>query len=127
MDVDDTLKDALLRSLQQVGPAKPVGYPPLSTVTDVLGLEVDDLIRDAIARGLAAVRFGPERCCIKSGAIYVYDCWAVAAAVRDATDNLTDYEIPSDPDGFVQYIAANWLDEDHPAYAIIVRAFGGPA
>jgi hypothetical protein len=48
MDVDDTLKDALLRSLQQVGPAKPVGYLPLSTVSDVLGLEVDDLIRDAI-------------------------------------------------------------------------------
>ena len=63
----------LLRSLSKVGPNKPVGYLPLYTLTDVAQLAPESIAADAIARGLAAVRFGPEECCIQSGALYIYD------------------------------------------------------
>ena len=114
----------LLRSLSRVGPNKPVGYLPLYTLTDVAQLAPERVAADAIARGLAAVRFGPDECCIQSGALYIYDRAALATVLRGQTDTLAAEGIPSDPDRFVAYIAATWLEPSHSAYAIIAAAFG---
>lgn len=115
---------SLLRSLGRVGPAKPVGYLPLYTIRNVAKVEVNEVIASAAARGLASAQFGPEECCIKSGALYVYDREALTRLLRDHTDLLAAAETPLDPDHFVTRIAAVWVEPDHPLYPIIAQAFG---
>jgi hypothetical protein len=117
----------LLRSLSKVGPNKPVGYLPLYTLTDVAQLAPESIAADAIARGLAAVQFGPEECCIQSGALYIYDRIALSTLLRSHADTLAAEGMPSDPDRFVAHIAATWLEPNHPAYPVIAAAFGDVA
>ena len=70
MPLPPTEAEQLLRSLSQVGPNKPIGYLPLYTLRDVARIPPERVAADAITRGLAAVQFGPDECCIKSGALY---------------------------------------------------------
>lgn len=114
----------LLRSLSKVGPNKPVGYLPLYTLTAVAQLAPESIAADAVARGLAAVRFGPEECCIQSGAIYIYDRVALSMLLRRHADTLAAEGVPSDPDHFVAHIAATWLEPSQAVYPIIAAAFG---
>ncbi len=79
----------LLRSLTRVGPEKPVGYLPLYTLTEFAEADPDRLAADALARGLAAAQFGPAECCIKSGALYIYDRAALDRLLKSNVDTLT--------------------------------------
>jgi len=80
----------VLESLSLVGPSKAVGYLPLRTVTHVLGLTVEGVIADAEARGLKAIPLGPRQCCIKSGALYVFDEEALERILRGSSTTLQD-------------------------------------
>lgn len=115
--------DRLLLSLSRVGPNKPIGYLPLYTLRDVARVTPESVVADAIARGLAAAQFGPGECCIKSGALYVYDPAALSEILRARADTLAAQGMPSNPDRFVAYIAATWLEPSHPAYPIVAAAF----
>jgi hypothetical protein len=59
----------LLLSLTEVRPSKPVGYLPLHTIRDFVQLSLEAVAAAATARGLATAQFGPDTCCIKSGAL----------------------------------------------------------
>jgi hypothetical protein len=117
-------RHGLLRDLLAVGPTKPIGYLPIKTLEQLVQLAPDAVAATAAARGLATAQFGPEACCIKSGALYVYDREALASLLQHHLDSVLKADLPPDPDRFVACIAANWFDEDHPAYPIIERAFG---
>jgi hypothetical protein len=91
---------------------------------DVLQIVPEKVAADAIARGLAAVLFSPEQCCIKSGALYVYDPAALPKILQAKADTLAEHQVPSDPDQFVAHIAAVWLEPCHPVYPIIAATFG---
>ena len=114
----------LLRSLTRVGPEKPVGYLPLYTLTEFAEADPDRFAADALARGLAVAQFGPAECCIKSGALYIYDRAALDRLLKSNVETLTAAGMPIDPDMFVAQIAAVWIEPDHPAYAIVAKAFG---
>jgi hypothetical protein len=114
----------LLGSLTGVGSTKPVAYLPLYTIKDFVQLSPDVVAADAKARGLAAVQFGPDTCCIKSGALYVYDREALARLLQVQADAVAHAGLPHDPDRFVRHIAAVWYPKDHPAHPIIAKAFG---
>jgi hypothetical protein len=64
---------AILSSLTQVGPAKSIGYLPLDTIRNILQMDARALADEAEANGQSVMLLGPERCCIKSGALYVFD------------------------------------------------------
>lgn len=115
----------VLESLSLVGPSKAVGYLPIRTVTHVLGLKVEGVIADAEARGLEAINFGPRQCCIKSGALYVFDQEALERILRGSSATLREMGAPLDPKKFVRFIARNWFAPDHPIMPIIRIAFGG--
>jgi hypothetical protein len=102
--------EQLLLSLSGVGPKKPIGYLPLYTLRDIARLKPELVAADAVALGLAAAQFDPDECCIKSGALYVYDRLALSAILRGWASTLEAEQIPSDPDRFVAYVAANWLE-----------------
>jgi hypothetical protein len=113
--------------LLEVGPTKPVAYLPLYTIEEFVKTTPETVIAAATARGLATAQFGPAACCIKSGALYVYDREALADLLQESADASAAAGLPSDPDRFVAHIAAVWLDRDHPAYPLIARAFGETA
>ena len=117
-------RQALLRSRTEVGPTKPVGYLPLYTIEEFVQLTPEAVAAAATARDLATAQFGPAACCIKSGALYVYDRKALASLLEESADAIIAAGVPSDPDHFVAHIATVWFDKDHPAHPIIARAFG---
>lgn len=117
----------VIESLTLVGPAKAVGYLPLRTVTQVLGLNVGDVIAQALARGLGAISIGPHHCCIKSGALYVFDSVALEAVLRVGAATLEQVNAPTDPEMFVRFIARDWFVPDHPIMPIIRAAFADNA
>ncbi len=116
----------VLESLTRVGPEKAVGYLPLSTVQNLLELDVDDVIAGAIARGLKALRLEEGDCCVRSGALYLYDPAALERVLGLAETTLMELGFPIDAEGFVRAIARDWLPYDHPAVPIIRAAFADP-
>jgi hypothetical protein len=119
-------RDQILTSLTSVGANKPVGYLPLYTVRVVLEACEDLLIAEARSRGLDAVSLGPEKCCIKSGAVYVFDRHALRELLSASAHTLKRCRVATEPDEFVLQIAAIWFEPSHAAYPIIAAAFGRP-
>ena len=117
-------REAYLRDLNRVGPSKPVAYLPLYTIRDFVHLSPNTIAAEATARGLSAAEFGPKACCIKSGALYVYDPGALARLLEAHVNVLDAHGFPFDPDQFVAHIAGTWFQQDHPVHAIIAQAFG---
>jgi hypothetical protein len=116
-------RQTLLRSLTEVGPSKPVGYLPLHTIREFVQLSPEAVAAAATARGLSAAQFGPDTCCIKSGALYVYDRDALTKLLLARADAITAAGLPLDPDRFVAHVASVWFAADHPARPIIASAF----
>jgi hypothetical protein len=115
---------SLLRSFTEVGPAKPIGYLPLRSIRRLLRLELEGVLSGAKIRGLAAMKFGPAACCVKSGALYLYHREALAKLLRERASAVSAAGLPVEPDDFVAHIAAVWFEENHPALPIIAAAFG---
>jgi hypothetical protein len=115
---------AILRCLINVGPLKPIGYLPLYTIRDILQMEPHAVVRDAQAKGISAVLFGPDQCCIKSGALYLYDQQAVEHLTQSSGSILSASGWPLDADQFVARIAREWIDPAHPLAPVIRQAFG---
>lgn len=114
-------------SLSLVGPDKAVGYLPLRTVKHVLGLDVEEVAAGAVGRGLKAICLGPRLCCIKSGALYVFDQAALERILNWSSVTLAKVGAPADPERFVRFIARKWFAPDHPITPIIQAAFAdGP-
>jgi hypothetical protein len=115
--------DRVLRDLTDVGPHKSVGYLPLDTLRNTLSLSPDKVASDAMSRGLAAIQFSADQCCIKSGALYVYDRASLQKLLMSSSDILKAQDWPLDPDAFVQAIAERWLPSSDPIVPIIKGAF----
>jgi hypothetical protein len=111
------------QSLGVVGPKKAVGYLPLYTISEVLGAELDDLVGEAESQGLSTIVLGPDRCCIKSGALYVYHRAALEKLLRQAADVVQNSGLSSNPEQFVEQIAATWFEPEEPIYPVIKAAF----
>jgi hypothetical protein len=120
-------ENAILRSLTRVGPAKPVAYLPLHTIRIILQMDPQALAQDAELNGLGAALFGPDRCCIKSGALYIFDRQSLENLIRLSKSILLASGWPLDPDHFVARIAREWIDHAHPVASVIKRAFGEQA
>jgi hypothetical protein len=120
-------RNAILSGLARVGPGKPIGYLPLYTIRDVLEMEPTAIVREAEGKGLSAALFGPDQCCIKSGALYLFDRQALGQLIESSKTILSAGNWPLDPDQFVSRIAREWIDGEDPVTAVIRRAFGEAA
>ena len=117
-------RDVVLRSLTEVGRSKPVGYLPLYTIEKFAQTTPEALAAAAVARGLATAQFAPANCCIKSGALYVYDRKALSSLLQANAEVACAAGLPLEPADFIACIAAVWFDKNHPAYPIIAAVFG---
>lgn len=120
-------RDRILRNLMAVGPNKAIGYLPRHTVSDLLGMSEDTLIADANSRGLAAVSLCPAACCLKRGALYIYDRSALGKLLSASAHILTSWGMGTEPDEFVLQVAATWFEHSHTVYPVIAAAFGDAA
>jgi hypothetical protein len=102
----------------------PIGYLPLYTIRDILKMETHALAQDSAAKGLSAALFGPAQCCIKSGALYLFDRQSLELLLQSSRPILSASRWPLDPDQFVGRIAPKWIDPGHPVTPVIKRAFG---
>jgi hypothetical protein len=119
----DAEQRAMLRCVMEVGPLKPIGYLPLSTIRAAKTAS-EMVASSALTRGLAAIQFPPEACCIRSGALYVYDRAALNALLKACAAEAAAAGLPVQSDAFVAQIASVWYERDHPAHPIIAAAFG---
>lgn len=110
--------------LWRVGPEKSMGYLPLYTVRSVLGVDAETLAAEAASRRLSALLLGSCECCIKSGALYVFDRRGLAALLASASDVLTSAGWPVTPEAFARAVASDWVEPDDPVLPVVRRAFG---
>lgn len=122
--VPDDMRERILRNLTGVGPAKPIGYLPLYTIGDVLGADPARLAAQARTRGLSAIVLAADHCCIKSGALYVYDRAALRRLLRDSASHVQRSGLSGQPDRFIKQIALRWFKPDDPIFPVIRAAFG---
>lgn len=119
----DQERQTLLRNLTDVGSSKLIGYLPLFAIKDFLQTEPETISALVANQGLTVAQFGPETCCIKSGALYVYHRERLANFLRGHANVLSAAGLSVDPDQFVERIASVWFEKDHPACSIIAAAF----
>jgi hypothetical protein len=115
---------SIFGNLAEVGGAKPLGYLPLATIKNHLDLDADALADSFVKQGLKAKVFQPNECCIKSGALYVFDPPVPQQVLDAASVVLENSSWPTDAELFVNQVAKIWVDQNQPVYAVIRRAFG---
>ena len=116
-------RESVLSSLTRVGRTKAVGYLPLQTISKFLDMKVEDVVANARARGLVSLVLSPEECCVKSGAIYVYDPTALDDILKISAITLVRAGFPTSPEAFIRAIARDWLELEHCLIPVIRAAF----
>ncbi|AMJ60499.1 hypothetical protein [Bosea sp. PAMC 26642] len=114
----------ILESLAQVGRDKAIGYLPMPTVLKILRLTIPAVEREFANSDRSVLALSPDECCINGGAVYVFDQQALAALLRASDALLASLGWPTDNEGFVRKIAAEWLTADHPLIGLVREAFG---
>jgi hypothetical protein len=114
----------LLDSHLKVGPDKPVSYLPIRTVERVIGITIPTYVSMIENDGNNYSVLYPERCCINSGAIYVYSYEDLELLLKANEPLLSVHGWPTTPVEFINRIAAEWLDEESPIMPVIRKAFG---
>lgn len=116
-------KERLLRDLFGVGPTKPLGYLPLSTIRRC-DRSVEDVASCLISRGLYTLEnpFG----IVGTGALYAAHGPSLLALLERSVGMLQGAGWPTTVPGFVQRVSEQWVDEkESPAlYELVGRAFG---
>lgn len=112
-------------NLLRIGPNKPLGYLPISTIKDKKygGYKniLDDLIDWVNDNGLKYILASEDECSVSSGAIYVYDRTSLSVMLLEYKETLQYAFIPTTPDDYVKYIIGVLVrSEEFPeAYRVI--------
>jgi hypothetical protein len=112
-----------LGDLRNVGPEKPVGYLPLSTLTRYFGSNASEWVQFAMQHHLE-VLFPPSDRKGKVREIYLYHRDALQALLTQHTGILDAADWPSDPEEFIKRIAIEYVPEGTPLFDLIADAFG---
>lgn len=102
---------------------KSLGYLPIQTVVKHIGLDVEEYCLVAHKYGNHCKVIVPERCCIVSGAIYVFCKRRLSELLLDYRDLLEDINWPTTPRKFIVKLARQWYENSHPVMPVIRQAF----
>jgi len=95
-----------LDDLLNVGKTKSLGYLPLSTIQQVCGASVEELIRYAESHNLGWVLLSKWRCSIASGALYFYDEPSLTAILNRNHACLSRAGVPTrNIEKYIKYIS----------------------
>lgn len=118
----DFTTDNMLDDLQTVGPEKPLGHLPISTIIQIAERSPRDVARELIEAGKLVMYFPISN--KSDGGLYVADVPALTALLQNNTAILSAYGAPSDPIHFIQYIDKHYATVDSSLYDLIAQAFG---
>jgi hypothetical protein len=120
----DELAVQLLRDHLNINEVKPVSYLPSRTITNFLGMCLEDYKRVAREKGLCCLTFDESESCINSDAVYVFDRDHLENLLSTHANILQKHAWPSDAAGFIRRIARDWLADEDPILPLVRRAFG---
>jgi len=121
---DPTDARLILKDHLKIGREKPISYLPLATVEHVIGIQISEYTAMLEGLGNEFFVFGPEECCIKSGAVFAYSYKDLQNVLNDHHDVLLHNGWPCKPKDFVKRLASEWLGSDSPILPVVKRAFG---
>jgi hypothetical protein len=116
----------ILPDLENVGQTKMLGYLPLSSIEEFCTKECDQLIAEAKAKNLAAVKFSRYQTTDYSGSLYIYDREKLQEFLNEPYNHaiLKKSRWPTDADKFVVKVASVEARNPSPLYNLIAFAFG---
>lgn len=113
-----------MRSLDDVGQGKAVGYLPLATLKNVLGVSADKIRESYLARGLNVKIFNEDASCIKGGAIFVYDTELFQGIIDRFDQDILAHGWSDDVESIIERIAIEWYCENDPLMPFIKALYG---
>ena len=113
-----------MRDLYGVGPTKPLGYLPRSTIAEC-GEDISVVTALLRQRGLTVIEKSGFTTSVGSGALVAYDREALAAFLEKHVDVLRRERWPVEPDAFVRRVTGRRFAKGE-AYDIVARAFDDP-
>jgi len=118
-----TTNEYFINDLRNVGPQKPLGYLPLTTIEADCGLRVDQVVTEMADKGLVTRTFKAGACNIESGALYVYHPAALKSVLHQHRKVLQEAGWPTDADGFVIAVATRIARPETVLYDAVADAF----
>jgi len=116
--------EGLMNDILLIGPRKPMGYLPISTL-QMCGQDTGALIDDARINGLRAEMWGSHECMVGSGALFVWDAETVEQFIEPNGPLLVGAGWPDDHHMLVRKIATQNVAIDTPLHELIDALFSG--
>jgi hypothetical protein len=110
--------------LDNVGATKAVGYLPLYTIERVLGQNPAELVQHYRQKGLCVRVFDQNECCIKSGALFVWDYDQASRCIKEFGKSVTEKGWPIDANVVLENIATEWFEKDDPIMPLVYALYG---
>ena len=121
----DEIKLLLQNNLGRVGgEAKPLGYLPKRTITDICKVDIDDLKDELIARELTVLELSDKEANVNSGALFAYDYDALSRALHSGKQVLERNGWPTEPEAFVRQLKIVAVDPE--LRTLIKGIYGNP-
>lgn len=119
----DYISDLLWRHTSFKNP-KSVSYLPINTIERIVGMRVSDYQSLISKAGNQSVVFESGRCFVGSGAVYAFNEENLSAALKENAALLSEIDWPRNPRLFVEKVAAEWYEKEHPIRPLINQVFG---
>jgi hypothetical protein len=113
----------LLDDLRKVGPEKPLGYLPISTLVKICRVNLGQMEEELKQRGLKTVVLGEEESEVDGGALYAYDEQALSSLLENNRTTLQESGWPTEPEAFVQHLKVS-AGHKTDLFDLIAEAFG---
>jgi hypothetical protein len=112
----------ILNDIRNIGPAKPVGYLPLSTIK-AYGGNVKALSAEAKRKGFIVRLFRKGEAPIVSGALFVASPVALTKLLEKHKDTVAAFGWSSNPETFLEEMATRQATPKTKLYDVVADAF----
>jgi hypothetical protein len=113
----------ILDDLRNIGPDKPLGYLPISTINKYLKSDMQNLIREAEEKGLFVKIFRDGEVPITGGALFMADVTALDQLIKLHERTLKAFGWPIEPKEFLEYVATRHAPNKTKLFDVVADAF----
>jgi hypothetical protein len=120
---DGSGRKKYLNDLLDVGPKKPLGYLPLSTIRGHCKVNPEDIAQYLQQKGMEVRLWHESFCRVSSGALYAYDAKALQDLLDKNAPILTEAKWPTAAEQFVNHVATELAPSYTPLFDVVADAF----
>ena len=103
-------EEDIMQDIWAVGEDKPMGYLPVSTITEICGKDIDEVRAACLENGLKTNLLSEEECHVGGGALYAYDAESLQALLDEHRDILEKNAWPTSADDFALKVTNTFAD-----------------